>query len=243
MDATAVRASAQTVTPLATSTAAAATTNGPSSSGPTAGGGPVPAPAQPTLLGTKLLPAPAGKPETIHLPDGSMLVPLAKVSSDGSMSALPGGGPATPATAATPAAPATRTAATPAAPASPASSTAPGGGSHFEPGFLFRGNYYKKFLDRTAIDLANLDQVKEKVIRGTLDKIMTDEPETNGFGVTDVKTRAVDPVADRDLLVVDPDAKLIVDVSGVGGNGVAKSIPSVVDADGDVFVDPFIRRW
>lgn len=244
MDATALRAGTQAVTPPVTSAATAATTNGPSSNAATAGGGPVPAPAQPTLLGVKLLPAPAGAPQTIHLADGSMLVPLAKVGADGAMRPLHGGGAAAAPAAAGAAAASRATPASPATPAStsPATSTAPGGGSHFEPGFMFRGDYYRKFLDRTAIDMANLDQVKEKVVRGTIDKVMTDEPELNGFGVTEVRTRHVDRVADRDLLTINPDATYVVDVSGVGGNGEARSIPSVVDADGDVFVDPRLRN-
>lgn len=164
-----------------------------------------------------------------------MLVPLAKVGADGATRPLQGGGAA--------AAPATAAVAAPASNAAPTTATAPGGGSHFEPGFMFRGQYYRKFLDRTAIDMANLDQVKEKVVRGTIDKVMTDEPEMNGFGVTDVKVRSVDRNADKDLLTIDPDATYVVDVAGVGGNGEKKDIPSVVDADGDVFVDPRIRQW
>lgn len=233
MDATAINA----VTPLATSTATATTTNGPSSRGAIAGGGPVPAPAQPTLLGVKLLPAPAGRPQTIHLNDGSMLVPLAKVGSDGQLRSLddPTARPATAAVPATPANPATGIAARPAAPAVPAT----GGGAGFEPkGFLYRGNYYKKFQDDTAIDIANLDQVREKVTRGTLNHVKEDEPTWQGLGVMDIKTRRVDPHADRDLLNVDPSALYYVEVSGVTGTGEYKVIPSVVESDGDVFVDP-----
>jgi hypothetical protein len=235
MDATAVNA----VSPLATSTATATTTNGPSSSGPTAGGGPVPAPAQPTLLGVKLLPAPAGKPETIHLNDGSLLVPLAKVDARGTIHALDDSSAraATAALPATPASPTTGTAARPATPATP-STFEPGG---FEPkGFLYKGNYYKKFQDSTAIDIANLGDVQEKVTRGTLGHVRDEEQGWNGFGVTDVKTRRVDPNADRDLLNVDPNAAYYVEVTGVTGTGEQKMIPSVVETDGDVFVDPRI---
>lgn len=242
MDATALRA----VSPLATSATAATTTNGPSSTEPVAGGGPKPAPAQPTLLGVKLLPAPAGKPETIQLNDGSLLVPLARVGSDGVARSLDNGAPATPATAATPAAPATGTAATPATPATPARPAAassgfePGG---FEPkGFLYKGNYYKKFQDKTAIDIANLGQVEEKVTRGTLGHVRDEEPTWKGFGVTDIKTKRVDANTDRDLLNVDPNATYYVEVTGVTGTGEQKVIPSVVESDGDVFVDPRISN-
>jgi hypothetical protein len=221
MDATAVRASAPAVTP-ATSTTASTTTNGPSSRVPTIGGGPTPAPAQPTLLGVTLLPAPAGQPQTIHLADGSMLVPLARVSHSSAA-------PAPSAISVAPApAPAPAPAAVPAADFTPK-------------GFLYRGNYYKRFQDETAIDLANLDQVEDKVTRGTLDHVKEDEPGMNGFGVTNIATRRVDRTADADLLNVNPHAVYVVDVSGVSGTGDSRSIPSVVNDDGSVYVDPRIR--
>jgi hypothetical protein len=220
MDATAVRTSAPAVTPAA-STAASTTTNGPSSGVPTTGGGPTPAPAQPTLLGVTLLPAPAGQPQTIHLADGSMLVPLARVSHS---SASP--------------APVAISSPAPAAPVAPA----PGAASGFTPqGFLFRGNYYRRFQDETAINLANLDEVQEKVTRGTLDHVKEDQPEDNGFGVQDIQTRRVDPATDADLLNVNPHAVYVVNVSGVTGNGEAQSIPSVVNDDGSVYVDPRLK--
>ena len=226
------------VSPLATSTATATTTNGPSSNGAVAGGGPVPAPAQPTLLGVKLLPAPAGKPETIHLNDGSMLVPLAKLDSRGTIRSLDdAAAPATvPAVRATPANPTAGTAARPATPAVPG-----GGAAGFEPkGFLYKGNYYKKFEDQTAIDVRNLAQVQDRITRGTLNHVKENEPEWQGLGITEIKSRAVDPNADRDLLNVDPNAAVYVEVSGITGTGEAKTIPSVVESDGDVFVDPRI---
>jgi hypothetical protein len=122
----------------------------------------------------------------------------------------------------------------------------PGTRSSFEPagfepkGFLYKGNYYKKFMDNTAIDIANLDQVHEKVTRGTLGHVRDEEPTWQGFGITDIRSRRVDPNADRDLLNVDPGATYYVEVSGVTGTGEQKMIPSVVEADGDVFVDPRI---
>ncbi|MCW2927222.1 MAG: hypothetical protein JWM86_1190 [Thermoleophilia bacterium] len=232
MDATAVRGITQAVTMQGTmGTTAGATTNGPSSNAPVAGGGPVAAPSQPTLLGVKLLPAPAGEPQTLHLPDGSMLVPLAKVDALGRQSALRGG-QAAPAAAPTAAA----------RPIDLVPTTGAARPAAFEPkGFLFRGDYYKKFEDDTRIDLANIRQVEEKVTRGTLDHVKEDEPELHGFGVTNVTTRRVDPNTDRDLLNINPGAYYVVDVAGVAGTGQAKSIPSVVNADGSVFVDPRLK--
>lgn len=236
MDATALRAGTQALTPQLTGAAAGATTNGPSSGTPVAGGGPVAAPTQPTLLGTKLLPAPAGEPQTIHMPDGTMLVPLARVDAAGRQTAL--NTPAASAAAANVTPVATRPVTVTPTAAAPVTA-----GAGFEPkGFLFRGNYYKKFEDNTKIDLANLRQVEEKVTRGTLDHVKEDEPELNGFGVTNVSTRRVDRVADADLLNINPNAVYVVDVAGVAGTGQAKSIPSVVNADGSVFVDPKIRN-
>jgi hypothetical protein len=236
MDATALRARTQ----AATGATAASTTNGPSSSTATTGGGPIAAPIQPVLLGERLLPAPIGQPQTIHLNDGSMLVPVARVDASGARTPLTGGPGSAPLNYAVNAAAAAPTAATPAAPAAVPATTVAGGSEPL--GFLYRGDYYKKFKDSTVIDITNAEQVQDKVTRGTLDHVKNDEPDWQGFGVTKITTRAVDPNADRDLLNVDPNAAIYVEVHGIAGTGEAKMIPSVVERDGDVFVDPRLSK-
>ncbi len=241
MDATALRVSTQ----AATGATAASTTNGPSSRTATTGGGPIAAPTQPVLLGERLLPAPAGQPQTIHLNDGSMLVPVARVDASGNRTPLAGGPGSAPlsysANAAAPAAAAPATAVRAATGTVPVSGA--GAAAAFEPlGFLYRGEYYKKFQDTTKIDVSNTEQVKDKVTRGTLDHVKHDEPDYQGFGITSITTHAVDRVAHSDQPTVDPNAALYVEVTGVTGTGEVKMIPSVVEHDGDVFVDPRIRN-
>jgi hypothetical protein len=188
------------------------------------------------LLGERLLPAPAGQPQTIHLNDGSILVPVARVDASGTRTPLVGG-PGSAHLNYSAAAPAVA-----AAPAAPAATVVGGGAGSESLGFLFRGDYYKKFEDSTKIDLGNSEQVNDKVTRGTLDHVKNDEPELLGFGVTKISSRAVDQVADRDLLNVDPNAAIYVEVTGVTGTGEVKMIPSVVEHDGDVYVDPRLKN-
>lgn len=228
MDATALRGSTHAVTPHATPTAGIATTSGPSSDA-IRGGGPVPAPAQPTLLGVKMLPAPHGQPQTIHLADGSMLVPLARVRADGTRVPLSVGGtmPAPP---------------MPAAAAAPAAPVA-GGGAAFEPrGFLYDDRYFRKFHDAGGIDVEDMEKVEERTIRSTFAYLLEEEPEVDDFGVTNVRMRRAHPHADVDLFTINPRAHWIVDVEGVQGDGRKRSIPSVVNRDGAVFVDPRVRN-
>lgn len=230
MDATALRARTQ----AATATTATGTTNGPSSSTVTTGGGPIAAPSQPVLLGERLLPAPVGEPQTIHLNDGSMLVPVARVDASGARTPLTGGPGSAPLSYA--AAPAV-------AAAAPAAAPVVGGGSGFEPlGFLYNDRYFKKFHDAGGIDLNDDKAVKERSVRSTFAYLLEEEPNVDDFGVTGVSYRKADPVADADLLKIDPRAHWIIDVNGVQGDGVARSIPSVMNSDGAVFVDPRIGR-
>jgi hypothetical protein len=72
--------------------------------------------------------------------------------------------------------------------------------------------------------------------------LVEEEPDVDDFGVSNIELRRVDPAADRDLLTVNPHASYVADVSGVTGDGTAKSVPSVINDDGAVFVDPRIGR-
>ncbi len=239
MDATALRARTQ----AATATTATGTTNGPSSSTVTTGGGPIAAPSQPVLLGERLLPAPAGEPQTLHLNDGSMLVPVARVDASGNRTPLSGGPGSVPLNYSAAAVTAAPAAAPAAAAAAPAAAPVSGGGSGFEPlGFLYNDRYFKKFHDAGGIDLNDDGAVKERSVRSTFAYLLEEEPNVDDFGVTGVSYRKADPVADADLYRINPRAHWIIDVHGVQGDGVVRSIPSVMNSDGAVFVDPRVGR-
>lgn len=191
------------------------------------------------LLGERLLPAPAGEPQTIHLNDGSMLVPVARVDASGSRTPLTGG----------PGSAQLQYSAAPSAPAATAPAVVPNvsaGGANatgFEPlGFLYNDRYFKKFHDAGGLDLANDAKVKERAVRSTFAYLLEEEPNVDDFGVTGVNVRRPDPAADADLLRINPRAHYVIDVLGVQGNGVQRSIPSVMNSDGAVFVDPRIGR-
>lgn len=250
MDATALRASTQ-AGGTATTTSARPT-NGPSSGGSTTGGGPVAAPTNPTLLGEQLLPAPVGEPQTLHLPDGSILVPIARVDASGNRIPLAGGAGSAPLTGGgANAAPAPVPAPAPAVGgalhvAEGAQVTADGAAvadNDFEPlGFLYNDNYYKRYFDGGGIDVNNRSQVEERATESTFLYLHDKEPEVDDFGITGVAVRPVDPAADGDLLRINPRAKYVIAVHGVQGNGVQRSIPTVMNADGATFTDPLIRR-
>jgi hypothetical protein len=239
MDATALRASTQ----AATGTTIAGTTNGPSSGTATTGGGPVAAPTQPVLLGERLLPAPAGEPQTIHLNDGSMLVPVARVDASGNRVPLAGGpGSARLATAPAAAAPAAAPAIAPAA-AAPAAAQATGGGAAAPIALLYNDLYFKQYFSGgNGFDSNNPEKVRERAIESTILYLHDKEPNVDDFGITAVDTRPVDAGADADLLKIDPNAKFVIDVKGVQGDGVARSIPSVMNHDGTTYTDPRIGR-
>jgi hypothetical protein len=268
------------------------TTFGPTSSRPDSWG-PISAPKLPTLLGERLLPAPTGEPQTLHLNDGSMLVPIAWIDAWGARMPLAGGpGSARLSTTTRPAPPAPVEPApvepaivepapvepapvepapveaapvepvpvfastpTPAAPAAPAAEGAPavpiatevpttgGGAADFEPvGFLYNDRYFRKFHDAGGIDVNDQRAVEERVVRSTFAYLLEEEPDVDDFGVTSVHLRKVDPQADSDLLRINPRALYHADVAGIQGDGVTRSIPSVVNSDGAVFVDPRIHR-
>jgi hypothetical protein len=248
MNATATRTSAAGGVGAATSTA---TTNGPSSGASTSGSGPVTAPANQAYLGEQTLPAPVGQPQTIHLPDGSMLVPVARVDSSGHRVPLSGGAGSAPLTGG-------------GAKASEVASAHGGGGTmhaaegttvngeghavqasgaKFEPlGFLYNDNYYKRYFDGGGIDVSSREKVEERAVESTFAYLKDREPDVDDFGVTGVQLRSVDPSADRDLLNVNPRAKFVIDVHGVQGNGSHRSIPTVMNEDGATFTDPRIGR-
>ncbi|MCB0878431.1 MAG: hypothetical protein KDC46_05565 [Thermoleophilia bacterium] len=245
MNATAVRTS--TAGALGT-TATARTTNGPSSTAPTAGGGPVAAPANQAYLGEQTLPAPVGQPQTLHLPDGSMLVPIARVDASGNRTPLAGGAGSAPLTGG--GADAAAAAQTPAAggalhAAEGAQVTAGGqaiADDDFEPmGFLYNGDYYKRYFEDGGIDVNDRTAVEERSIESTFKYLKDREPEVDDFGITGVGVRRVDPSRDGDLLHVNPRALYVVDVHGVQGNGHQRSIPTVMNQDGTTFTDPRLR--
>lgn len=213
MDATALRARTHAVTPKAATTTAGA-------NDATGGGGaPRPAATSQGLVGMHLLQAPSGAaPGPIQLGDGSVLVPLARVE---------------------------RGIAVPLAPGSPAVAAAapPTIATPFEPkGFLYDDRYFAKFHDAAPIDLADRDSVERRAAKATMSYLVEEEPGVDDFGVTAITMRRADPIADRDLLTIDPRAHWIIDVAGVRGDGTPKSIPSIMNSDGAVFVDPRIGR-
>lgn len=203
-------------------------------------GGTTTAPARSTLLGVRLLPAPAGEPQTIHLADGSVLVPLARVGRDGTTQPLTGGGAAAAPVAPVPA-PAPVPASAPVAAPAPVSAAVPPAAG-FEPkGFLYNDRYFRKFHAAGGIDVSDVRRVEERATRATFAYLLEEEPNVDDFGVTGVRMRRADPVGDSDLLRINPRAHWVVDVDGVQGDRVLRSIPSVVNSDGAVFVDPRIR--
>lgn len=251
MDAVALRLSATGTTTTA------ATTNGPSSSAPASGGGPVAAPSQPALLGEMTLPAPTGEPQTIHLPDGSLLVPIARVDASGSRIPLAGGAGSAPLTGGGGVTEA------PAAQMSvPTSASGAGGSLHaaegaqltadgraiadddFEPlGMLYNGDYYKRYFDGGGLDVNDRGALEERAVESTILYLRDKEPEVDDFGVTGIGMRPADPATDQDLLNVNPRAKWIVDVHGVQGDGTQRTIPTVINEDGATFTDPRIRGY
>lgn len=247
MDATALRARAQVGGTAATTSTRP--TNGPSSDGSTAAGGPIAAPTNPTLLGERLLPAPVGEPQTLHLPDGSMLVPIARVDASGARIPLAGGAGSAPLTGGgAAAAPSAATAAASGGmlhAAEGAQVTAGGAAiadADFEPlGFLYNDNYYKRYFDGGGIDVGNRSQVEERATESTFLYLHDKEPAVDDFGITGIAVRDVDANADRDLLAINPRARYVIDVHGVQGNGVQRSIPTVMNGDGATFTDPRLK--
>jgi hypothetical protein len=234
MDATALRAT--THAGGTSTTTAVQTTNGPSSSAPTSGGGPVPAPTQPALLGEHLLPAPVGEPQTIHLPDGSTLVPVARVDAYGNRVPLTGGAGSAPMVGG-------GTAHVAEGAVVSADGRIDAAGREFEPlSFLYNGNYYKQYFEDGGINVADRGQVEERASESTYMYLLDKEPAVDDFGITGIATRRVDPARDQDLLNVNPNAYWIIEVSGVQGNGVQRMIPTVMNEDGATFTDPRLSK-
>ncbi len=210
----------------ATTTTATAATNGPSSGASTAGGGgPVAAPTNQAYLGEITLPAPAGEPQALQLPDGSILVPVARVDAAGNRVALTGG----------------------AGSAQLATSTSGGGSASASASsdpvsFLLDGVYYKQYFPGGGIDTSNVASIRERAIESTYKYLLDREPGVDDFGTTDVSVREVDATADRDLLAVNPGARYVIDVHGVQSDGVRRSIPSVMNHDGATYTDPRLSK-
>lgn len=202
----------------------------------------MPAATSPVVLGERLLPAPVGQPQTIHLPDGSMLVPIARVDASGHRTPLTGGAGSAP----------LRVQGGGAAPSGGVLHAAEGanvtaGGvaeadGDFEPlGMLYNNNYYKRYFDGGGIDVKDRSQVEERSIESTILYLRDKEPESDDFGVSGISIRNVDDRADRDLLTVNPRAMYVIDVHGIQGNGTKRTIPTVMNRDGATFTDPRIR--
>jgi len=113
----------------------------------------------------------------------------------------------------------------------------------FEPkGFLYNDRYFAKFHDAKAIDLADTSAIERRVAKATMAYLLEELPDVDDFGIQSISMRPVDPVADRDLLHVNPRAHYIVEVHGVDGMGAPMDIPVVFNRDGAVFVDPKASR-
>ena len=210
-----------------------------------------------TVLGTELLPAPAGQPQPIHLADGSMLVPIATVDESGRQLPLTANGALAPAPApAAEATPAPAQALLPAiAGASVGADSAPIADARSAPdlnaaptgnerGFMYNDNYYKKYKEARpagTFDFNDSAKLEERVIEATL--LKTQDMQIADFGVTRMTMRKADPARDADLFNVNPNAYIIVDLWGKDGSGQEHYLPSVVDRDAGVFVDPRIGRW
>lgn len=106
--------------------------------------------------------------------------------------------------------------------------------------FLWRGNYYHKIANAGG-NTNNLLEVELRVAKSTLIHKIEEEG-IQDFAINRVQTRAVDPVADADLLRIDPNAKWVSDVTGTRADGSKEVIPVVTDRDGVTWVDPFLRR-
>jgi len=120
--------------------------------------------------------------------------------------------------------------------------TAPPARPPFEPkAFLYDDRFFKKFHAAGGIDVKDMNKVEDRIIRATFAYILAEEPDVDDLGITEVRIRLVDPIANADLLRVNPRALYIVDVIGVQGDGTERTIPSVFNSDGAVFVDPRIR--
>lgn len=226
-------------------TTAAAPTNGPSSSVPTTGSGQVAVSTNQAFLGEQVLPAPIGEPQTIHLPDGSMLVPVARVDASGARIPLTGGAGS----------------AQYVSTGSTVNHGGTGGGtlhagegaqitsdgraladSDFEPlGILYNGNYYKRYFDGGGLDVNDRNKLEERATESTYLYLKDKEPEVDDFGISGISLRRVEAGRDTDLLHVNPRAMWVMDVHGIQGDGVQRTIPTIINSDGATYTDPRMR--
>lgn len=214
MDAAAARVQTQVGTPAITPQTTTDASNGaPAVEDLTPGNGPV-KPKGTVKTGTLLLPAPEGKPKRVHLPDGSVLVPLKRFDLDGMPAASPGAGPK--------------------------ATTGGGDRPDSEPDMLlYNGNFYKEFIEElTPEELSDMPTVKDRLVRSTLIYLREERPEVKDFAIRDVKVRRVDPVADRDLLAVSPRTRMVAHVRGATADGTELTLPSLLNDDGSLLTDP-----
>lgn len=114
-------------------------------------------------------------------------------------------------------------------------------GEPFEPlAFVWNQKFYNKVASATDIDISDESAVRTRALKSTMQQVL-DDGEYDDFAVREIRLRRVDPTADADLLNVNPRAHWIAEADGVDGTGTAHTIPSVVNRDGAVFVDPRIR--
>jgi hypothetical protein len=196
-----------------------------------------------------ILPAPVGEPQTINLPDGSMLVPIARVDASGNRTPLAGGAGSAPLTGGGGGASDGGVVHAAEGTAVTASGDVQAAGRKFEPhALMYNDNYYKKYIDGDTntnfgrFNIEDREQVEERAIESTLMYLKDKEPDVDDFGITGVNVRRVNQGADRDLLNVNPDAHWIVTVHGTQGDGTARKIPTVMNADGTTYTDPPLRR-
>lgn len=125
--------------------------------------------------------------------------------------------------------------------ASPVQRGADALGKPFEPlAFVWNHQFYNKVASANDMDVTNEPAVTTRTLHSVMQQVL-DDHEYDDFAVQQIQLRRVDPVRDADLVHVNPRAHWIADAIGVDGTGTSHTIPSVVNSDGAVFVDPRIR--
>jgi hypothetical protein len=105
--------------------------------------------------------------------------------------------------------------------------------------FLWQGKYFYKVAPAGGVDILDRMQVENRARKAVSQHLLNE-----GFGayaINSVQIRLVDPVADADLLRMDPGAYYVIDSGGTWADGTSGDIPSVMNRDGTTFVDPRIR--
>lgn len=210
-----------------------------------ASGSKAPGGAGSTFQGVQVLTPPDGAPKAIVLPDGSTLVPLGRVLPGGGMeplndaevgaalqgvppgalAAIAGGGAGRPAVTED------------LAPGHTIKSNAAPLGNFSPQSFVYNNILFEKFGPADDIDAQNQAAAEKKAGAATLSYIITEEKRKN-FAVTKTNTRRVDPTIDADLIKVNPNAVWVMDVEGVEDTGRQRTIPVVMNANGQAYVDP-----